>query len=192
MPVEGSMPHSIAPAASDSVRIPTPGDRPGMHLPVSVHGHEEIRVDPEDVARQRLAARPHAADGTRFEHAAAARRDGPAVQRFGRCPADRPTLERLLNSSAYATVDAVSGQARPRKKPPPSASAGTGTWIHVVKRDETLSGIFDVSGWQRVAQLNNLRNPNLIYPGTAAALLAAVQLRPSAPCRRPHLPYPNT
>ena len=76
-----------------------------------------------------------------------------------------PTLERLLNSSAYATVDAVSGQARPRKKPPPSASAGTGTWIHVVKRDETLSGIFDVSGWQRVAQLNNLRNPNLIYPG---------------------------
>lgn len=27
-----------------------------------------------------------------------------------------PTLERLLNSSAYATVDAVSGQARPRKK----------------------------------------------------------------------------
>lgn len=76
-----------------------------------------------------------------------------------------PTLERLLNSSAYETVDAVSGQARPRKKPPPSASAGTGTWIHVVKRDETLSGIFDVSGWQRVAQLNNLRNPNLIYPG---------------------------
>ena len=76
-----------------------------------------------------------------------------------------PTLERLLNSSAYATVDAVSGQARPRKKPPPSASAGTGTWIHVVKRDETLSGIFDVAGWQRVAQLNNLRNPNLIYPG---------------------------
>ena len=37
--------------------------------------------------------------------------------------------------------------------------------IHVVKRGETLSGIFGASGWQRVAQLNGLRNPNLIYPG---------------------------
>ena len=62
-----------------------------------------------------------------------------------------PTLERLLNSSA--------------KKAAAVRERGTGTWIHVVKRDETLSGIFDVSGWQRVAQLNNLRNPNLIYPG---------------------------
>lgn len=60
-----------------------------MHLPVSVHGHEKIRVDLEDVARQRLMARPHAADGTRFEHAAAARRNESAVQRFGRRPADR-------------------------------------------------------------------------------------------------------
>lgn len=41
----------------------------------------------------------------------------------------------------------------------------TGTRIHVVKSGETLSGIFGASGWQRVAQLNNLRNPNLIYPG---------------------------
>lgn len=165
MPVEGSMPHSIAPAASDSVRIPTPGDRPGMHLPVSVHGHEEIRVDPEDVARQRLAARPHAADGTRFEHAAAARRDGPAVQRFGRCPADRPDPGTALEFVGVRDRRRRVGSGPAAKKPPPSASAGTGTWIHVVKRDETLSGIFDVSGWQRVAQLNNLRNPNLIYPG---------------------------
>lgn len=41
----------------------------------------------------------------------------------------------------------------------------TGTRIHVVKSGETLSGIFGASGWQRVAQLNGLRNPNLIYPG---------------------------
>jgi len=34
-----------------------------------------------------------------------------------------------------------------------------------VKSGETLSGIFGASGWQHVAQLNNLRNPNLIYPG---------------------------
>ena len=47
----------------------------------------------------------------------------------------------------------------------PSTSAGTGTRIHVVKRGETLSGIFGTSGWQRIAQLNGLRNPNLIYPG---------------------------
>ncbi|WP_346427787.1 LysM domain-containing protein [Bifidobacterium sp. CP2] len=47
----------------------------------------------------------------------------------------------------------------------PTASTGTGTRIHVVRSGETLSGIFDTSGWQRVAQLNNLRNPNLSYPG---------------------------
>ena len=47
----------------------------------------------------------------------------------------------------------------------PSASAGTGMRIHVVKHGETLSGIFGASGWQRVAQLNNLKNPNLIHPG---------------------------
>ncbi|WP_338024090.1 LysM domain-containing protein [Bifidobacterium saguinibicoloris] len=47
----------------------------------------------------------------------------------------------------------------------PAASAGTGTRIHVVRSGETLSGIFGASGWQRVAQLNSLRNPNLIYPG---------------------------
>ena len=45
----------------------------------------------------------------------------------------------------------------------PTASAGTR--IHVARSGETLSGIFGASGWQRVAQLNNLANPNLIYPG---------------------------
>ena len=37
--------------------------------------------------------------------------------------------------------------------------------MHIVKRSETLIGIFEANGWQRVAQLNNLANPNLIYPG---------------------------
>ena len=36
---------------------------------------------------------------------------------------------------------------------------------HVVKSGETLSGIFWAKGCQRVAQLNHLANPNLIYPG---------------------------
>lgn len=39
------------------------------------------------------------------------------------------------------------------------------TRIHVVKTGQTLSGIFGATGWQRVARLNNLANPNLIYPG---------------------------
>ena len=51
--------------------------------------------------------RPHAADGTRFEHAAAARREKPAVQRFGKDPADRPDLE-----TAFMLVDVRGHQRR--------------------------------------------------------------------------------
>ena len=46
-----------------------------------------------------------------------------------------------------------------------SGSVATGSRVHVVKSGETLSGIFGANDWQRVAQLNNLANPNLIYPG---------------------------
>ena len=46
-----------------------------------------------------------------------------------------------------------------------SGSTTTGGHVYVVKSGETLSGIFGANGWQRVAQLNNLSNPNLIYPG---------------------------
>jgi len=46
-----------------------------------------------------------------------------------------------------------------------SGSIATGGRVHIVKSGETLSGIFGANGWQRVAQLNNLANPNLIYPG---------------------------
>ena len=46
-----------------------------------------------------------------------------------------------------------------------SGSMTTGSRVHVVKSGETLSGIFGANDWQRVAQLNNLANPNLIYPG---------------------------
>lgn len=45
-----------------------------------------------------------------------------------------------------------------------SRPATSSTRVHTVKRGETLSGIFGAD-WQRVAQLNGLRNPNLIYPG---------------------------
>lgn len=78
-----------------------------MHLPAAVHGHEEIRVDLEDVAGQRLMPRPHAADGTCSEHAAAARREKPAVQRFGKDPADRPDPE-----TASVLVDVRGHQRR--------------------------------------------------------------------------------
>ncbi len=46
-----------------------------------------------------------------------------------------------------------------------SGSIATGGRVHIVKSGETLSDIFGANGWQRVAQLNNLANPNLIYPG---------------------------
>lgn len=46
-----------------------------------------------------------------------------------------------------------------------SGSIATGGRVHIVKSGETLSGIFGANGWRRVAQLNNLANPNLIYPG---------------------------
>lgn len=46
-----------------------------------------------------------------------------------------------------------------------SGSTAAGSRVHVVKHGETLSSIFGDGGWQRVVQLNNLANPNLIYPG---------------------------
>lgn len=95
------------PAAADPGRIPALGDQLRVHLPAAVHGHEEIRVDLEDVAGQRLMPRPHAADGTCSEHAAAARREKPAVQRFGKDPADRPDPE-----TASVLVDVRGHQRR--------------------------------------------------------------------------------
>ena len=44
-----------------------------------------------------------------------------------------------------------------------SGSVATGGRVHVVNSGETLSGIFGANGWQRVAQLNNLANPNLTF-----------------------------
>ena len=76
--------------AADLGRIPAPRQQPGVRLAVPVHGHEGIGMDLEDVAGRRLVPGGHAADGPGFGHAVAARRDGPAVQRSGRHPADRP------------------------------------------------------------------------------------------------------
>ena len=47
--------------AADRLRIPALRDQLGVRLAVPVHGHEEIRMDLRDVARQRLMPRPHAA-----------------------------------------------------------------------------------------------------------------------------------
>ena len=86
--------------AADLGRIPAPRQQLGVRLAVPVHGHEEIGMDLEDAAGQRLVPGGHAADGPGFEHAVAARRDEPAVQRSGRHPAGiGPTLKRSLNSS---------------------------------------------------------------------------------------------
>ena len=82
--------------AADLGRIPALRDQLGVHLAVPVHGHEEIRMDLRDVARQRLVPCGHAAWRTGFEHAVAARSDEPAVQRFAEDPAYRPDLETVL------------------------------------------------------------------------------------------------
>lgn len=74
-----------------------------------------VGMDPEDVAGQRLVPGGHAADEPGSEHAVAARRDEPAIQRFGENPAYRPDPKRPLYSSTYATINAVSGRAVPRK-----------------------------------------------------------------------------
>ena len=95
------------PVAADLRGIPALGDQLRVHLPAAVHGHEEIRVDLEDGAGQRLMPRPHAADGTCSEHAVAARREKPAVQRFGKAPADRPDPE-----TASVLVDVRGHQRR--------------------------------------------------------------------------------
>lgn len=44
------------------------------------------------------------------------------------------------------------------------STSSTGSRVHVVRRGETLSGIFG-SDWQRVAQINHLSNPSFILPG---------------------------
>lgn len=67
-------------------------------------------------ARQSLVARGHAAHGPGPEHAAAARREEPAIQRLGEDRHTGPTPKRSLNSSMYATFNAVPGRAWPRKK----------------------------------------------------------------------------
>lgn len=41
--------------------------------------------------------------------------------------------------------------------------------MHVVKRGETLSGIFEADGWRRVVQLNNLASPILFTPASGSA-----------------------
>ena len=53
-------------------------------------------MDPGDAAGRSLAPGGHAADGPGSGHAAAARRDGPAVRRSGQHPADRPDPETVL------------------------------------------------------------------------------------------------
>lgn len=120
-------------AAADLGRIPALGDQLRAHLPVTVHGHEEIRVDLEDVAGQRPMPRPHAADGTRFEHAAAARREKPAVQRFEKDPADRPDLE-----TAFMLVD-VRGHQRRVGSSPAAKKADAVVKISFARRNSAFS-----------------------------------------------------
>lgn len=102
--------------AADLGRIPAPRQQPGVRLAVPVHGHEEIGMDLEDAAGQRLTPGGHAADGPGFEHAVAARRDEPAVQRSGQRPADRPDPETVLEFVDVSDHQRRVGSSRAAKK----------------------------------------------------------------------------
>ena len=58
----------------------------------------------------------HAADGPGFEHAVAARRDEPAVQRSGQHPADRPDPETVLEFVDVSDHQRRVGSSRAAKK----------------------------------------------------------------------------
>ena len=102
--------------AADLGRIPAPRQQPGARLAVPVHGHEGIGMDLEDVAGRRLVPGGHAADGPGSEHAVAARRDEPAVQRSGRHPADRPDPETVLEFVDVSDRQRRVGSSRAAKK----------------------------------------------------------------------------
>lgn len=102
--------------AADLGRIPAPRQQPGVRLAVPVHGHEEIGMDLEDAAGQRLVPGGHAADGPGSEHAVAARRDEPAVQRSGQHPADRPAPETVLEFVDVSDHQRRVGSSRAAKK----------------------------------------------------------------------------
>ena len=102
--------------AADLGRIPAPRQQLGVRLAVPVHGHEGIGMDLEDVAGRRLVPGGHAADGPGSGHAVAARRDGPAVQRSGRHPADRPDPGTVLEFVDVSDHQRRVGSSRAAKK----------------------------------------------------------------------------
>lgn len=114
---DSQFPHDVHHlVAADLGRIPAPRQQPGVRLAVPVHGHEEIGMDLEDVAGQRLVPGGHAADGPGSEHAVAARRDEPAVQRSGQHPADRPAPETVLEFVDVSDHQRRVGSSRAAKK----------------------------------------------------------------------------
>ena len=114
---DSQFPHDVHHlVAADLGRIPAPRQQLGVRLAVPVHGHEEIGMDLEDVAGQRLVPGGHAADGPGFEHAVAARRDEPAVQRSGQHPADRPDPETVLEFVDVSDHQRRVGSSRAAKK----------------------------------------------------------------------------
>ena len=73
-------------------------------------------MDLEDAAGRRLVPGGHAADGPGSEHAVAARRDEPAVQRSGQHPADRPDPETVLEFVDVSDHQRRVGSSRAAKK----------------------------------------------------------------------------
>ena len=74
-------------------------------------------------ARQSLVARGHAAHGPGPEHAAAARREEPAIQRLGEDPAYRPDPETVLEFVDVRDFQRRAGSSLAAKKPTPSSGS---------------------------------------------------------------------
>lgn len=102
--------------AADLGRISALRQQLGVDLPVPVHGHEEIRMDLEDVARQSLVAGGHPAWRPVPEHAVATRREEPAIQRFVQDPADRPDPETTFMFIDVRGLQRRVGSSRAAKK----------------------------------------------------------------------------
>ena len=104
-------------AAADLGRIPAPCRRSGARPAAPVHGHEEIGMDPEDASRLAAMRLTGLDPDMRQPRGVMNPQSGEAAN----APRTGPTLERSLNSSMQAAINAVSGRAVPRKKPTPSS-----------------------------------------------------------------------
>ena len=95
---------------------------------------------------------------------------------------DTSTVKPEYYNTVYMEPDYVPGQGSGNTLTAESASASGNTPAnqYTVKKYDTLSGIAKANGttWKELQALNNLKNPNLIYPGQTIILPGQVQTAP--------------